>query len=132
MKGQKSDNIEYEQFKFFSKMLLGNKNNEKTITEEQIIDLDKYHVKILTDDEKNVLKEYVDTHSKNVEPIFSFFDGLYGKSPDIILCLHDSIEQNLNDIINRNTISILIPAITKLNTHIIESFTLSELRCYFQ
>ncbi len=98
-----------------------NKDNVITITEEQMIDLDKYHVKVLTDTEQTMLKQYMDTQPKNTEAVFSFFSDIYDKIPQIILCLHDSFEENLNDIINNNIISIIIPSIRKCNNHIIES-----------
>ena len=94
---------------------------EDALLEEQIVDLNKYHVKILTDIEQNMLKRYMDTQPKN-ETIFSFFNDLYCACPRIVLCLSGSFEENLNDLINKNTISIIIPSIRKLNQHIIESF----------
>jgi len=113
------ENDEFE--KFLLKMMFPT-NNRVPITEEQMIDLDKYHVKVLTDIEQNMLKQYMETQPKNDDSIFSFFNDLYDKIPRIVLCLNNSFEDNLNDIINKNTISILIPSIRKYNRHIIESF----------
>jgi len=98
-----------------------NKDNVITVTDEQMIDLDKYHVNVLTDTEQKMFKDYMDTQPKNTESVFSFFDDIYDKIPQIVLCLHDSFEENLSDIINKNTVSIIIPSIRKCNNHIIES-----------
>lgn len=63
-------------------------NMDVVITEEQTIDVDKYHVKILTDHEQSMLKSYIDKLSKDDEESgFLFFDDLYCETPKIVLCL---------------------------------------------
>ncbi len=85
------------------------------------LNLDGYHVRILSDTEKIVLKNYRGKYFKNYGPMFSFFDNIYLKNPTIVLCPNDNSNDNNYSLNDENIDTILIPSNMLKNDHIIES-----------